>query len=330
MIGVWPAILVAGVPFAVLQFLVSNFHGPWLVDVVAAIASMASLVLFLSRLASAATRGLPAGRIDTQPRRCGGRTADRAVVRAWTPWVILSVLVFVWGLPQVKAALDALDGPLARAGAAQPGAAACRPSSRTPTPEPAVFAMSWLSATGTGILIAAVVAGLGMGCSRAGPREDLLAARVRLVRSSLLTIAAMLALGFTTRYSGLDATLGLAFAQHGRALSVLRHDARLARRRADRIRHVVERAVRQPAAHHGRAARAEPGPDGRREQLGRRDGQDDRRAEHRRRQHRDTVVRARRRILRYVFWHSLALAALVGLLVLLQAYVSPFSQLVGW
>ena len=107
-----------------------------------------------------------------------------------------------------------LDGPLARAGAAQPGAPhaarrrARRRRNRRCSP------CHWLSATGTGILIAALVAGLVHGLLRAGPREDL-RPHVRLVSLSLLTIAAMLALGFTTRYSGLDATLGLAFAGTG-------------------------------------------------------------------------------------------------------------------
>ena len=118
---------------------------------------------------------------------------------------------------------------------------------------------------------------------------------LQLVRFSLLTIAAMLALGFTTRYSGVDATMGLAFAQTGVLYPVLRHDARLAWRRADRVRHVVQRAVRQPAAHHRRAAGPEPDLDGRGQQFGRRHGQDDRRPVDRRRKHGDTLVRARGR-----------------------------------
>ena len=83
-----------------------------------------------------------------------------------------------------------------------------------PTPEPAVFTLNWLSATGTAILVAALVAGLFMGFSpKALAREYL--ATIKVVRASLLTIAAMLALGFVSRYSGMDAILGLAFAKTG-------------------------------------------------------------------------------------------------------------------
>src|SRR5690349_3221877 len=111
MIEVWPAILVAGVSFAIPQFLVSNFHGPWLVDIVAALVSMGSLALFLRVWQPAhPMTGMP----TSEP---GGAEAAATVVseppvamaalrRAWMPWVILSVFVFLWGTPQVRAALD--------------------------------------------------------------------------------------------------------------------------------------------------------------------------------------------------------------------------------
>ena len=83
------------------------------------------------------------------------------------------------------------------------------------TPEAAVYIFNWLSATGTGILLAALIAGLFIGAIAARSWSQSTGRRLKLVRFSLLTIAAMLALGFTTRYSGVDATLGLAFAQTG-------------------------------------------------------------------------------------------------------------------
>ena len=108
MLGVWPAILVAGLAFAVPQFLVSNFHGPWLVDVVAAVASMAALARVPARSGSRPSVWRLDG--DAAGRR-RGRDAGRSamVLRAWMPWIILSVLVFVWGLPQTKAWLDGLS-----------------------------------------------------------------------------------------------------------------------------------------------------------------------------------------------------------------------------
>ena len=83
-----------------------------------------------------------------------------------------------------------------------------------PAPEAAIFNFTWLSATGTGIFLAAVIAGFVMGRS-VGELARTYAKTLRLVSTSLLTISAMMALGYTTRYSGLDATLGLAFAGTG-------------------------------------------------------------------------------------------------------------------
>jgi lactate permease len=115
MLEIWPAILVAGVSFAVPQYLVSNFHGPWLVDVVAAIASMICLALFLRIwLPKSILRGTPAvfGAAERQAPEAlselEGTISPAAVARAWMPWVILSLFVFAWGTPQVKAWLDSL------------------------------------------------------------------------------------------------------------------------------------------------------------------------------------------------------------------------------
>src|SRR5688500_5235607 len=111
MLAIWPAVLVAGVSFAVPQFLVSNYHGPWLVDVVSAVISMGALALFLRVWQPTDNWTLPA---EAGSQRSNGPVTVEAhtrqqVIQAWTPWVILSVLVFLWGLPQVKAALDAIS-----------------------------------------------------------------------------------------------------------------------------------------------------------------------------------------------------------------------------
>src|SRR5262249_43956786 len=130
---IWPAILVAGIFFAVPQFLVSNFHGPWLVDVTAAVVSIGALAVFLkfwhpknvwsearptgratettsdvTATAPLANEALPHDEApDTDPAR-QGRTHP---LRPWLPWIILSIVVFVWGLPQVKTSLDRLAAP---------------------------------------------------------------------------------------------------------------------------------------------------------------------------------------------------------------------------
>src|SRR5687767_15371626 len=104
MMAIWPAALTAGVAFAIPQFLVSNFHGPWLVDIVASICSMAAVVGLLKVWKPRDADGPKAG-LHTQgvpPPR--GNTS--LVRQAWIPWILLSVLVFLWGIPAFKRAVD--------------------------------------------------------------------------------------------------------------------------------------------------------------------------------------------------------------------------------
>src|SRR5262249_3406459 len=144
----------------------------------------------------------------------------RRIRQAWVPWILLSLLVFVWGTPQAKKFLDrmsapqfqvpALHGVVVRAPPVVPPPTLAKPTK----PEDAVFRFNWLSATGTGILVAAILAGFIMGFAPAAMAQAYWQTLVR-VRFSLITIAAMLALGYVTRYSGTDATLGLAMAKTG-------------------------------------------------------------------------------------------------------------------
>ena len=237
MIEIWPAILVAGVAFAVPQFLVSNFHGPWLVDVAAAFVSLAALTAFLKvwkpkriwrtgDLASATetqSHGATSQEVQADddskqplvqsasssvPLRLGGN------LRPWLPWIILSVVVFVWGLPQTKTFLDGVAAPKIAIYGLDRLVSRVPPVVAKPAPESAVFNFNVLSASGSGILLAAIIAGLAMRFSFGGMLR-VYWKTLKLVRNSLLTIAAMMAIGFTTRYSGMDATLGLAFAKTG-------------------------------------------------------------------------------------------------------------------
>jgi lactate permease len=231
MIQVWPAILVTGLCFAVPQFLVSTLHGPWLVDIVASVASMAALTLFLrvweprtmwlsmSRNPALSTdsqniKGEPITETFRFQSENGTQITRADTVKAWLPWAILSFAVFIWGIPQFKTFLDGLFNPKLPIAGLDKLILRVPPLVPTPRPEAAVYALSLLSATGTGILVAAILSGFLMGYSPVG------LARVywktlKLVRLSLLTIACMLALGYVTRYSGTDATIGFAFAQTG-------------------------------------------------------------------------------------------------------------------
>ncbi|HYX28059.1 MAG TPA: L-lactate permease [Pyrinomonadaceae bacterium] len=227
MIEIWPAILVAGVAFAVPQFLVSNFHGPWLVDVAAAFCSLAALAGFLKiwkpKKIWRVSEARPSGRAtidDTHPARSQqpqpalphGRASD--ALNPWLPWIILSVVVFIWGLPQTKSFLDGVAAPKISIYRLDKLISRTPPVVTQSTPEGAVFNFNFLSAAGSGILIAAIVAGFVMRYS-IGAMLRVYWKTLRILRVSLLTIAVMMAIGFTTRYSGMDATLGLAFAKTG-------------------------------------------------------------------------------------------------------------------
>jgi lactate permease len=215
---VWPPILVAGVAFAVPQYLVSNYHGPWLVNVVAAISSMSFLALFLKVWHPAnpmlemptSQSGVP----TVSPTHDVEVTPPSAVRRAWTPWIILAVFVFLWGTPQVRAWLDAIWVQKMPIAGLHELVQRVPPVVTAPHAEAAVYNFNILSATGTGIFFAAILSGLFLGYSVSG----LVAAYARtiyLVRFSLMTIACMMAIGFVTRYAGTDATLGLALANTG-------------------------------------------------------------------------------------------------------------------
>lgn len=225
MLEVWPPILVAGVSFAIPQYLVSNFHGPWLVDIVASVVSMACLALFLkvwqpanpmravtgagdANAASPSTAGTDS-RADAQPAY-----ARAAIQRAWMPWIVLSAFVFLWGTPQVRTALDGIWSLKLPVIGLHETVQKMPPVVAEPKVEAAIFNFNALSATGSGILLAAIVSGLLLGYRPRG-LVRMYARTLYLVRFSLLTIACMLAIGFVTRYSGVDATLGLALANTG-------------------------------------------------------------------------------------------------------------------
>ena len=322
---VWPAILVAGVSFAVPQFLISNWHGPWLVDVVAAVVSMGAVTLFLRFWRARRHWGLE-GEEDVTSQ-AGPAAPSRDVLRAWVPWIILSVLVFIWGLPQTKAMLDGMSIVRVPVPGLHNLVQRVPPVVAVAKPEAAVFNLNWLSATGSGILAAALIAGLVM---RYRPAELARAywSTIKLVRLSLLTIAAMLALGFTTRYSGLDATLGLAFARTGVLypfFGTLLGWLGVALTGSDTSSNVLFGSLQRITAEQlglspilMAAANSSGGVMGKMVDA-------------------QSIVVASTAtrwyghegdILRYVFLHSLALACLVGLLVVLQAYVFPFSAMV--
>jgi lactate permease len=216
--GVWPAILVSGGSFAVVQFWVANYFGPRLVDVAGGLVSLVCLAAFLKvwkpkEIWQFAIEESSAAVAANEVRHF----SIGEITSAWIPWVLLSVCVFIWGLPPAKKFFDA-----------QPGAVINVP---VPTlhgkvfrdvpvveekgkAEAAVFKFNWLSATGTGILVAAILSALWM---RVPPAQFVTTffETIHRMRWPLFTIAVMLAIAYTTRFSGTDATLGLAFTRTG-------------------------------------------------------------------------------------------------------------------
>jgi lactate permease len=216
MIEVWPAALTAGAFFAIPQFLISHFHGPWLVDIVSSVSSILATVALLRFWRPKTPWKLEDA--PPAPASVAPACSRRELARAWAPWLLLTVFIFAWGLPAVKLFLNRAAGAdrcqwavpclhqrVARGPeAAPPGA----------PPEKAIYTLEWLSATGTGILLAALCAGGLMG-HRPAAMLAIYAETVWRLRFSLLTIAAMLSLGYVTRYGGIDVTLGLALARTG-------------------------------------------------------------------------------------------------------------------
>ncbi|NWL19459.1 L-lactate permease [Pseudomonas umsongensis] len=365
MLEIWPAILIAGVSFAIPQFIVSNYHGPMLVDVIAALISMACLTGFLKvwKPATVHTSAALSGRVDNsaiaeehdeKPVASAAFASDAkpAVMRAWMPWIILTVFVFAWGTQGFKNMFDtrpAID-PATSAAKLDPQGKPLReanpifapvltfttihqqiekvpPVVPAPKTEDAIYKFTWFTATGTGILLSAILGGLLMGYSIPQLIHQYLRT-LWVVRYSLITITAMLALGFLTRYSGLDATMGLAFAATGifyPMFGTLLGWLGVALTGSDTASNVLFGGLQKVTAEQlglspvlMAAANSSGGVMGKMVDA-------------------QSIVVASTatrwyghegEILRYVFFHSIVLAILVGGLVTLQAYVAPFSHMV--
>jgi lactate permease len=219
---IWPAILVTGVSFAIPQFLISNFINPWIVDIGASLISMACLIGFLKiwkpkvvwTSPALRTRDDSAATMSARPAKTVEKPDTAQVWFSLLPWIIVCVILLLWGTNAVKGVLNAYatwNYPV-------PGLHnminKVAPVVPAPTKEGAVFSFTWLSYTGSGMLIAAIISGLLMGFSPAGLVKEY-GKTIRICAYSLITISAMLAIGTLTRLSGIDATLGLAFAGTG-------------------------------------------------------------------------------------------------------------------
>jgi lactate permease len=327
MIQIWPAVLVCGVSFAIPQFLISNYVNPWIVDIGASLISMACLIGFLKVWHPAEIWTSPALRTRDEsaatmppppPRR--PQPTTREVWFGLTPWIIVCVLLLIWGTDAFKKFVNAfatwsyavpdLDKMIMKVAPVVP----------KPTPEAAVFSFTWLSYTGTGMLIAAIIAGLVMGFGPGGLIREY-GRTIRICAFSLITICAMLAIGTLTRLSGIDATLGLAFALTGVLypfFGTLLGWLGVALTGSDTASNILFGNLQKITSEQlglspilMGAANSSGGVMGKMIDA-------------------QSIVVASTAtnwfghegtILRFVFWHSIVLACLVGLLVMLQAYV---------
>jgi lactate permease len=249
---VLPAILVVGFSFGLTQFFWSNYVDSNLVDIMGGVVSIVATVAFLHFWKpkkiwrfdyDQKEQPLPAptARITDQfggewsPKEFDGHGTVRSypvgqVLKAWMPFAVLSIFVLLWGLPKIKLAINQATTPAFKVmlpdGKVRPGPPGwdvpllhnavyrSAPVVTKPTPEAARYDFNWLSATGTGCFLAAILSGLLLGMSPRRLAKTFWHTLVRM-RLAVIAISFMLGLGYVTRYSGLDAVLGLAFTRTG-------------------------------------------------------------------------------------------------------------------
>ena len=335
MMAIWPAVLVTGVSFAVPQFVISNFINPWIVDIGASLISMGCLILFLQvwqpreLWLSPALRGKDESAATMAPAK-PLNTAKLSQAQLWSallPWIIVCAVMLIWGSGSFKTWANSIFVWKYQVPELHNLINKVPPVAAKPTPEAALFDFTYLSFTGTGMLIAAIISGFLMGFSPLKMVAEY-GRTIRLCAISLITISAMLAIGTLTRLSGVDATLGLAFAATGVLypfFGTLLGWLGVALTGSDTASNVLFGNLQRITAEQlglspilMAAANSSGGVMGKMIDA-------------------QSIVVASTAtnwyghegtILRYVFLHSIVLACLVGGLVTLQAYVYPFTMMV--
>jgi lactate permease len=205
---VWPALLVSGASFAAMQFYWSNFQDPGLVDIVAAIFSLLTTVAFLKVWQPAEVIPVT-GELVTSTKH----HSTAAVLKGWSPFIVASVLIFVTGLPAIARYLnfDVLRMPmpfLHNAVLKMP------PIAPMPTPEDATINLNFVGLPGTIVFVAGVIAAFLAGLPW---RTTLRLFKQTLVQMtpSMLAISFMVGLAYVTRYSGMDTIMGLSLTGTG-------------------------------------------------------------------------------------------------------------------
>jgi lactate permease len=326
MIEIWPAILVAAVTFSGAQYFMAANFGPSLVAIVAALSTIVALIAFLRFWKPKHVLNAQGEDITHQARKRFDHSGAHTF-KAWLPWLVLSAVVFAWGIPQISKPMDKATTVYLPVTGLDKVVQRTPPVVAKPTAEAAVYELNWAVATGTGTLIAAVLSGFLMGLGPLSLARTFFKT-IFNIRFTVLTISAMLALGFVTRYCGLDATMGLALARTGALYpffgtligwlgtattgsdtssnvlfgSLQKLTAQqlgvspVLMASANTAGGVMGKMIAAPSIVVASTATQQYGQEG--------------------------------SILRFVFWHSLGLACLAGAVVYMLAYVYPISTLV--
>jgi lactate permease len=332
--GVLPAAIVAGLSYSIPQYFVSHLLGPWLAAPLSALSCIICLVLLLQVWEPKVLWAYQEGKLGPAPAVPPGtpppdaRDTNGQIFQAWLPWGILTLFILCWGLPQFTALANHLGDAKVPMPYLDRVVERMPPIVPTATPEKVVFEFNLVSATGSGIFLGALLCGFLIGCT---PREifTTFVETIWKIRLSLLTIAAMLALGNVTRYSGTDGTLGLALAHTGSAypfFGTLLGWIGAAITGSDTSSNVIFGSLQKITAQQigiGAVLMCAANTCG--GVMGKMISS-------------QSIVVASTstnwyghegRILRYVLLPSLILAALMGVLVTLMAYVYPFTLMVG-
>ena len=205
---VLPAVAVVSVVFAGIQFLIANFMGPFLVIVLASVATLIALVVLLKVWK-------PSDAPAAEMVSASHRHSAAAMLRAWTPYLLVVVFVLLWGYAPFKKWLDAATTLHWQIAGLHNLVIRMPPVVKIAAPKEAIFDFNWLSTAGTGVFIAGVLGGFAVGLR---PRALLrvFVATSRQMALPALTIASVLGFAFLMNYSGMIATLGLACAATGR------------------------------------------------------------------------------------------------------------------
>ncbi|MCW2277392.1 L-lactate permease [Heliophilum fasciatum] len=204
---VWPAALVSGATFAITQWWSSNYLGPMLPDIISSLVSIIFLVFFLK-----VWKPKNIFRFADEPPatfKTSGKLTFKKVLKAWSPFIILTLLVGDWGMKAVKTVLDTVSlkfaFPVIHNGVLNPA---------TGQPIAAVYTFNWLSAAGTAILLAALIT-IFITRMKVGDAVSLFGRTLSTLIFPIITIASVLGYAYIGNASGMTQTMGLALAQSG-------------------------------------------------------------------------------------------------------------------